>query len=110
MRKFAYHVRCNFGRKCIPVDYTKHMSTRINKLESVYQEGNFEFDDIEKSNIKMSRPVIWAEADKLLDKVLEQRELVGDFNIKIMANSGQGFMKLTMSVLPKDDSDAEIVI
>ena len=107
MRKFAYHVRCNFGRKCIPVDYTKHMSTRINKLESVYQEGNFEFDDIEKSNIKMSRPVIWAEADKLLDKVLEQRELVGDFNIKIMADSGQGFMKLTMSVFPKDDSDVD---
>ena len=112
MKKFTYHVRCNFGRKAVPVNYAKNISDRINKLDSFYNEGKFEFD-VEKSNVKLIRPVIWANAEASLNTVLEERELIGDFYIVINADGGQGFLKLVMSVFPKnycndDDSDDEI--
>lgn len=45
------------------------------------------------SQKKAERFVVWAEAPELLDFVLEKREIVGNFEVKIMIDSGQDFLK-----------------
>ncbi|CAH0557396.1 unnamed protein product [Brassicogethes aeneus] len=52
--------------------------------------------------LKKIRAVIWADAEELLDSVCEQRKLIGNYEIKIMADGGQGFFKICMTILPEN--------
>ena len=43
------------------------------------------------------RPVVWADAEKLIETVLDKRYFVGDYLVKVMADGGQGFFKICLS-------------
>lgn len=47
---------------------------------------------------------MWANAEELLETVLEKRNLIGNFIIKVMADGGQGFFKICLTILPENYS------
>jgi hypothetical protein len=58
--------------------------------------------DVDVGNKNTKRPVIWADAGELLEFVLQQRKETNNVFIKIMADGGQGFFKICMSVFPEN--------
>ena len=64
----------------------------------------FNFEVESKSNVKKieKRPVIWTKAEDILESVIAQREIIGNFFIKIMADGGQGFFKISMTVISEN--------
>lgn len=104
VKKVTNFIRTKAGKKSIPINYIKHASQKAKQLEDVYHCGEFDFD-IEKLPEKEKRPVVYADAETLLDAVLEAREEFGEFEIKLMADGGKGFFKISMSILPKGAND-----
>ncbi|KAJ8672431.1 hypothetical protein QAD02_003690 [Eretmocerus hayati] len=111
MIKMTSFIRHTTGEKSIPVNYRAHLSEKSKALESLYKAEIHEFD-VEVTPVlkREKRPIIYADAQELLEYVLEERSIIGDFNIKVLCDSGQGFLKLSMSVFPRtqpisDDSD-----
>ena len=52
-------------------------------------------------------PVVWADAEKILSAVSEERNFIGKVFVKAMADGGQGFLKICLTILPEDfDNDA----
>lgn len=51
---------------------------------------------------KEKRPVVYADAKTLLNAVLEARHQYGEMIIKVMDDGGKGFLKITMTIFPKD--------
>ena len=103
MKKITNFVCSTAGRRSIPKNYFQHMSKNSKSLENVYTHDIFDFE-INNKNEKEKRPVIWANAEELLDSVLQKRNLVGNCLIKIMADGGQGFFKICMTILPENYS------
>lgn len=99
MRKLTNFLRSQVGRSCVEKDYKKHSSTKSKTLESIYKNGDFEFD-VGKTT-KEKRPVVWADAEELVEKVLEEREHVGNHFVKVMADGGKGFLKICLSIFPE---------
>lgn len=54
---------------------------------------------------KELRPVVWADATELVDAVVNSREIVGYYAVKLMADGGQKFFKLCFTILPEDYSE-----
>ncbi|CAH1107748.1 unnamed protein product [Psylliodes chrysocephalus] len=101
MKQVTNLLRSSAGKKSVPVYFSKHTSERSKLLEEIYHNSMLEFD-IEGSKAKEQRPVIWANASELLDAVVEKRIIIGNVVVKIMADGGQGFFKICMTVLPED--------
>lgn len=106
MKKVTNFLRCHVGRKSIPVAYSKHMTEMSNSLKDVYKTGVYEFE-CEKSANKALRPVVYADAEELLDVVIEKRNLQGNVTVKVMADGGQGFFKISLTILPENYSPVE---
>lgn len=112
MEKVTNFIRTTAGKKSVPPYYRHHASKKAKVLEDVYQCGAYDFD-VEKMPEKEKRPVVYADADDLLNVVLEARNQHGEIVIKLMADGGKGFFKISMTILPKDysqetsDSDIE---
>ena len=105
MKIITNFIRCKVGRKSIPPNYLDHMSEKSKILKDVYKHGTYEFDcSDENTSIKQKRPVVYADAEELLDAVIEERNLVGDVIIKVMADGGQGFFKISLTILPENYS------
>lgn len=107
MCKLTNFLRCTAGKNSVPKYYRNHMRENAKSLESVYELGIFDFE-IEDTKIKNkieNRPVVWAKADNILESVITHREIIGNYVIKIMADGGQGFFKVTMTILPENYSD-----
>ena len=92
MRKITNFLRSHVGRKSIPINYNQHMSHKSKALKDIYNVGSYEFN-CENSSLKQQRPLIYADAEELLDSVIEQRNIVGNCTIKVMADGGQGFLR-----------------
>ena len=58
--------------------------------------------DCDNTNVKKEQPIVFRNASKLLDFVIAQRKLKGNITIKIMADGGQGFFKISMRILPEN--------
>lgn len=113
MKILGNFIRCGAGRKSIPKKLLKETSDKGKLLQSLYKTGEFDFD-IEKekkeSNAKernettgkAKRPVVYADATELLEAVISERHLIGNYFVKVMADSGQGFLKMSMSIIPED--------
>lgn len=106
MEKFTNFPRVNGGKKSVPAYYRNHASQISKSLESIYKSEYFEFE-VEKSEDKQLRPVVWADAEELLDEISNRRQLTGQFIVKLMADGGQGSFKISMSILPENESDDE---
>lgn len=105
MKKVTNFLRSNAGKHSVPAYYnTTHVNENSKKLENVYQSGIFEFEVGQKTNVKEKRPVVWADSEELLQAVLKARNVNDGVEIKVMADGGQGFFKISMTVLPKNYS------
>lgn len=101
MKKLNNFLRCTTGKKSVPSNITSHLSKKSKVLEHLYKDGIFEFD-VEKVGGKVKRPVIWADAEEILETVLIERQVIGNYFVKVMADSGQGSFKVSMSILPEN--------
>ena len=69
----------------------------INNLiipSDIYKEDLLEFDvDRGKDNkiIKEKRSVIWANAEELVQAIVDKLQIVGGYQIKVMKDGGQSF-------------------
>ena len=53
--------------------------------------------------------MVWANAEKLLERVVSERNIIGQYNVKVMADGGQGFLKICFSVFQNlKDTDNNI--
>lgn len=105
MKKFNNFIRSNVGRKAIPAHYEKHMTETSNILDYMYHVVTMNFDtDIGTEK----RPVIWADAQELLECIIEKRQFIGHVNVKVMADSGQGFFKVSIAVFPETNNEVGI--
>lgn len=106
MKKLSNFLRSYAGKKSVPTSITNHLSRTSKKLQDLYKEGIFEFDT-EKSTQKAERAVVWADASELLETIFIQRNIIGNYLVKVMADGGQGFCKISMTVLPENYSELE---
>lgn len=105
MRTITKFLRTSTGRFSVPKDYLKHTSEQSRVLADVYKVDLFELECESKANIsKELRPVVFANAGELLEAVIDNRKLEGNFLIKVMADGGQGFFKISMTILPENYS------
>lgn len=101
MKKFTNFIRANVGKKAVPVGITKHMSEQSKILKDIYKLDSAEFD-IDAGGIKKKRPIVYANASELLDAIIDKREMIGYVSVKLMADGGQDFFKMSLTVLPED--------
>lgn len=66
MQKVTNFIRTTAGKKSIPAYYRDHAFKKAKVLEEVYQCGSYDFD-IEKQPEKEKRPVVYADAETLLN-------------------------------------------
>ena len=71
MKKLTKLLRCNIGKKSVPAYIIKHLSEKSKTLDTLYNEGRFEFDTGNDKTSKLMRPVVWANASDLLDSVID---------------------------------------
>ena len=102
MKKVTSLIRSNTGRSALPSNYVEHMSKESKKLKHLYHLDELLFDTDCKEG-KEKRPVVWANAEELLDYVVSDRKIIGHRNVKVMMDGGQGFLKVCLSVFPEID-------
>lgn len=79
------------------------MTEKGKLLENIYKVGKYEFDTTDKKQgSKEKRPVVWADAEEVVEKFLEERNLIGNYTVKVMADGWQGFFKICLSIIPED--------
>lgn len=134
MKKMLNFFRSNIGRKSVPPRHREHMHEISTALAHLYHDDVFEFEINEKKKScetnqtgtkknralvkkkpkchqeqqtapKEKRYVIWADAEALLDEVIDRRELCGKYTVKLMADGGQGFFKISLTIQPESDPD-----
>ena len=103
MKNLSNFIQSTAGRKTVPSHAIKTLLDRLKALQDLYIGGFYEFD-IEQSSMKHKRPVIWADAKQLLEAVLPGRQIIGNYTVKVMAHGGQGFFKISMSIIPENYS------
>ncbi|KAJ8677253.1 hypothetical protein QAD02_013040 [Eretmocerus hayati] len=104
MGKMVNFLRSHAGRASVPGGTEKELSKYSKRLKDLYQYDILEFDTDKKG--KEMRPVVWADAEKLLKAVQEYRDELTDPKIKIMADSGQGFFKISLSIFEIEKNEA----
>lgn len=101
MKRITNFLRTSVGKKSVPAYYSKHMTEKSTALKDVYKVSKLEFE-CEKSLGKQIRSVVYANAEELLDTVIEKRKFEGNVVIKVMADGGQGFFKICLTVAPEN--------
>ena len=102
MKKLTNFIRVNAGKQSIPKFYLKHLSEKRRTLENIYKVSQLDFDiPNKKGNNKSLRYVVYADAEELLDKILEERSENNNVLVKVMADGGQGFLKICFTVIPE---------
>lgn len=103
MKKVTQLVRSTFGRKSVPAYTDQQLSDRGKILNDFYDVGFYDFDTSHTG--KERRPVVYADAEKLVEEVVNQRKIEGYYTVKVMADGGQNFFKVSFSILENDDED-----
>ena len=99
MKKVATWLRNHAGRKSVAPFYREHMSAQSKKLGSIYKKDVLPFSN--SKGDKVMRPVVWADASELVEVVRDIRGYVGSVFIKAMADGGQKFLKICLTLLPE---------
>lgn len=102
MNQLTNFLRANAGRKSVPAYYDDHLSEKLKLFENIFKSDFCEFDTDKK--MKERRPVVWADAAELLEAVVEHRNQIGNFHVKLMADGGQKFFKMSMTIIPENYS------
>ena len=104
MGSLCNFVRTEAGKKAIPAHFRSHSADTSMRLDDLYHVDTFNMDT--EKGIK-ARPVVYADCEKILDKVVEERGYVGRPSVLAMADGGQGFLKICLTILPQDyDTEA----
>ena len=111
MRKLDSFLRYSAGRKSVPSHYKNHMKVKSQSLEGAFKLDIIQFEV--RNDMKEERPVVWGDAEEPVDAVFDNRNFVGDYVIKIMADGGQGFFKICLPIFPpstesKDSSEESL--
>lgn len=106
MRKLANFIRSTVGRNAVPKGYANHFTQKQRELENVYKSDILLFDT-STSKEKELRPVVWADATELVEAVIDARGIIGYYTAKLMADGGQNFFKLCLTILPDDYFEEE---
>lgn len=96
MNKITNFVRAHAGKDSVPVNYREHMTKKSKLLKDVYQSGKFLFEC--DGNKKEERPAVFANAQELLEAVINERKFEGNVLVKITADGGQEFFKISMTI------------
>ena len=74
-------------------------------METVYEESVCRFEA--KEGI-VNKPVVYANAPKLIDSIFEKRNVedIPNAKIKLMADGGQGFFKLSITILTEEEDSS----
>ncbi|KAL7297469.1 hypothetical protein TKK_0009839 [Trichogramma kaykai] len=107
MNKMTNFIQTVAGRDCISTNYKGHMHRKSTLLEDVYKKGVYIFET--ERGTKESRPVVYANASKLLELIFENRDIntIEYSKIKLMADGGQGFFKISIAVLTEEFSKSD---
>ena len=87
----------SWGRSSVEPGFANHISKKGQMLSDIYKLSYHTFEEGEG---KSDKPVIWAKAEDLLAAISDAREIVGPSFVKVMADGGQGFLKICLTVLP----------
>ena len=102
MKGTANWIRTVFGRDSIEPGYCGHLVEKSKTLEDLYHVKDDMFDlEGGKRDI---RPIVFANAEEILDKVMEERDIIGYPNVIALADGGGGFFKVCLTILPEDFS------
>ena len=100
MEKITNFIRTSAGKKSIPSNYRQHRQEKSKILLDCYKKDHFEF---ETSEGKSFRPVIYADAMQLVERIIEERQTEGsNMNFKVVSDGGQNFFKICLSIFPED--------
>lgn len=107
MKKLVNFIRSNVGRKSVPSNYNHSMQEKQKSMETIYQET---FSNFETKEGIIKRPVVYANASELLEFVFEQRnvEAIHETKIKLLADGGQHFFKISLSILSEEKENDSI--
>lgn len=103
MRKFDNLIRSHVGRDSIPSHHETHMSEQSNILAEYYKSEEVKFEVDSEGNLE-KRTVVYADAEELLLAVAKYRNFGVESLVKVMADGGQKFFKICVSVYPKNYS------
>ena len=99
MKLFTNFIRSNAGRDAIPSHYKEHLTEQTHRLENYYKKEIIDFKDSQGNTIW--RPTVWVNAEEIVDAVISIRQFEGRPFIKVMADGGQGSLKICLTVLPE---------
>lgn len=106
MEKITNFIRSSAGKKSIPSHYRQHRREKSKVLSECYNIGNFEMETTTAG--KLPRPVVYADASQIFDKIVDERKaVVGEMCIKVVCDGGQNFFKVCLSIFPKSSSILE---
>ena len=99
LKDAGHWIRKTFGRKTIQPYFRESTSEALKEFDDLYQEEVLPFHTT--TGTETAKPLIYAEAETLLDFVCNKRNLTGDLIIKLYMDGGQGTFKLCLSIFPK---------
>ena len=108
MELITNFIRTCTGKRSISPNFREKLRSNSKTLEDCYKSTECKFD-VSGSDKKQKRTVVYANAERLLEAVIAHRELKGSPKIKVMADGGQGFFKICLSVFPEDSKTNEKV-
>ena len=100
MKNIAKWLRVHGGRDSVEPGYANTVTKVGQKLADLYKLEYHNFEG--KEGIKVKRPVVYADAEELVATVTDARGYLGVVFVKVMADGGQGFLKICVTVLPEN--------
>lgn len=100
MKGIAQWLRVYGGRSCVEPGFANHITEKGRVLSDQYNLSSHTFEGGDGKEVTL--PVVWAKAEALLDAVAEARSIEGPAFVKVMADGGQGFLKICLTVLPEN--------
>lgn len=108
MKQITNLIRSTTGKKSIPAHYREHVSEQSKLMEHLYHVETCEFVCDDAGKLK-TRPVVYGNAEEILDFVVDKRGVIGYYATQVMADGGQIFFKICLTIRPENDLENDIV-
>lgn len=98
VKKVNHLIRTQFGRNSVQPYHRSHLTKKGNFLFELYKFENITFKD--SCNNLINRCLVFADAEDIIDRICDVRGYDYPGVVKVMIDGGQGFLKISLSVLP----------
>ena len=98
INKVTHLLQNQLGRKSVLPYHRNFLIERGKYLFELYKVENLSFKDSCNNSINIF--LVYANAEDILDKICDERAFGNPRLVKVMIDGGQGFLKITLSVLP----------